>query len=308
VWGGIPAYFSDFKLIDAIGYSDHYIARLKSPRVLTFASARDYQPGHMKWDWEYVLSKHPDLVFQTWGHDDENLEALLKGHGYRAWRDYWVLGGSPWFRGSQPRGDEGRDEHPAGRTTQSRPDPKEPALIRLLLMGHEQLQLGRVVTRGQLSPTSRAQEYVIRAEAPEAIDERARLAGDHPGVVVYEMSVVGAKQPVVCGLRAIVREGVVEDDCWGQAGDPGWNHEERRLAVERAVDGGSDIPANLRQCDEHSKGSQRRTVGAQQVAGEPAAQSIRSDGARGSEQTHHVDVEPGRAAGGEPGDRNAAGD
>ena len=52
-WGGIVPYFSELPAVDVLGKSDRHIARLEVER---------FDPGHAKWDWDYVLNKRrPDL-------------------------------------------------------------------------------------------------------------------------------------------------------------------------------------------------------------------------------------------------------
>jgi hypothetical protein len=99
VWAGIPAYFSDWKMVDELGYNDRHIARLP-PAVLPAADSwRDFRPGHMKWDYPYVVEAcRPDVVFQIWESTREGGHAILRllhAHGYRRAGDLWLNPASP---------------------------------------------------------------------------------------------------------------------------------------------------------------------------------------------------------------------
>jgi len=53
-WAGIAAYFSERPAADVLGKSDRHIAHLKVDR---------FEPGHSKWDWEYVIHvMRPDVI------------------------------------------------------------------------------------------------------------------------------------------------------------------------------------------------------------------------------------------------------
>jgi hypothetical protein len=53
-WAGIAAYFSERPAVDVLGKSDRHIAHLEVDR---------FQPGHSKWDWDYVLHvQRPDVI------------------------------------------------------------------------------------------------------------------------------------------------------------------------------------------------------------------------------------------------------
>ncbi len=55
VWAGIPAYLTDWRMVDILGYNDVVIAREASSAFLDRANYRQFQPGHAKWDFEHVL-------------------------------------------------------------------------------------------------------------------------------------------------------------------------------------------------------------------------------------------------------------
>jgi hypothetical protein len=73
-WAGVGPYFADRPAIDVLGRSDRHIAH--SP-------AHTFEPGHSKWDWDYILDeRRPDLIdFESRG---------LRDHP-SFWRDYVVL-------------------------------------------------------------------------------------------------------------------------------------------------------------------------------------------------------------------------
>jgi hypothetical protein len=94
VWAGTPAYFSDFRMVDTLGYNDRYIARSRPARDLNEDSWDDFVPGHVKWDYPYVLDRQrPDVFLQLWGGREVVL--LLRSRGYRRVGDLWIDPASP---------------------------------------------------------------------------------------------------------------------------------------------------------------------------------------------------------------------
>jgi hypothetical protein len=97
VWAGTTAYFSDFRMVDTLGYNDRHIAHGKPARQLDEDSFDDYVPGHVKWDYRYLLDeRRPDVVLQIWG-DKEDVVPMLRSRGYRPIGDLWVDPASPWI-------------------------------------------------------------------------------------------------------------------------------------------------------------------------------------------------------------------
>ncbi len=91
VWGGIPSYFSSFRMIDILGYNDRQIARMAAVLKLTRATASAYVPGHNKWDWEYALAKRPDAILRGWALNREQRQRLFGERGYEPLtRDIWL--------------------------------------------------------------------------------------------------------------------------------------------------------------------------------------------------------------------------
>jgi hypothetical protein len=94
VWAGTPAYFSDFRMVDTLGYNDRHIARGQPARELTEDSFDDFVPGHVKWDYSYLLDeRRPDAFLQLWGGREVVL--LLRARGYRRLGDLWIDPASP---------------------------------------------------------------------------------------------------------------------------------------------------------------------------------------------------------------------
>ena len=91
VWAGLPAYFSDFRMVDLMGYNERHIARMRSPVLFDGHRWNMYNPGHTKWDNEYVLRRwRPDAYFQTWGMTPDREARYLRRHGYRRRGGFWV--------------------------------------------------------------------------------------------------------------------------------------------------------------------------------------------------------------------------
>ena len=54
-WAGVPAYFSGRPCVDVLGRSDRHIARM---------TVDVHDPGHSKWDWDYLLGVRKPDIFQ----------------------------------------------------------------------------------------------------------------------------------------------------------------------------------------------------------------------------------------------------
>ena len=52
-WAGVTPYFRDGPALDVLGKMDSHIARLRVDR---------FEPGHSKWDWDYILEKRPEVI------------------------------------------------------------------------------------------------------------------------------------------------------------------------------------------------------------------------------------------------------
>lgn len=103
-WAGIPAFFGDYRLIDAYGYNDPVIARVAIPSTVTW---KDYRPGHNKTDPFDLLNRRPDAFFQYWDLDRlpfPHPRRAMKRRGYVPVEEFWVRRDSPYLR--SPLGDE----------------------------------------------------------------------------------------------------------------------------------------------------------------------------------------------------------
>jgi hypothetical protein len=94
-WAGYPAYFTDYRLIDILGYNDRVIARRPLTTTFTRANYLDYLPGHEKWDYEEVFARRPDAFFSVWGLSRSETERLMAAHGYVDRDDFWLAPHSP---------------------------------------------------------------------------------------------------------------------------------------------------------------------------------------------------------------------
>jgi len=96
-WAGIPAYFSDYKMVDILGFNDRHVARLPSRMP-----GAGFRPGHDRWDFDYLLGRiRPDAFFQVWkGLRLEGVKVgeLMTGAGYRRHKGIWLKRGSPYVR------------------------------------------------------------------------------------------------------------------------------------------------------------------------------------------------------------------
>jgi hypothetical protein len=100
-WAGIPAYFSDYRLVDILGFNDRHVARSPSRIPGDEDHPAQYRPGHDRWDFDYLLKQvRPDAFFQIWGPRLEGLQVgeLMTSAGYERRRGVWLKKGSPLVR------------------------------------------------------------------------------------------------------------------------------------------------------------------------------------------------------------------
>ncbi len=91
-WAGIPAFFTDFRMVDLFGYNERHIAHLPPATRLTIDNFEDFLPGHAKWDTGYVLRRYrPDAFVYFKSVPQFDLASSLKAAGY-------VPSGSLWLR------------------------------------------------------------------------------------------------------------------------------------------------------------------------------------------------------------------
>jgi arabinofuranosyltransferase len=96
-WAGIPAYFSDYRMVDLLGYNDRHIARLPDQIGLNEDNFRAFRPGHVKWDARYVLDElRPEAFLQVYGIEKSG--RVLPRRGYRKAGEYWLRPESPRIR------------------------------------------------------------------------------------------------------------------------------------------------------------------------------------------------------------------
>jgi len=100
-WAGIPAYFTDYKMIDILGYNDRVIAKMPPVVELNDDTFRSFWPGHVKWNEQRLLTEQrPDAFFQIWGVKLEmgKVADIMPGFGYRRAGRFWVRADSPYVR------------------------------------------------------------------------------------------------------------------------------------------------------------------------------------------------------------------
>lgn len=96
-WAGVPAYFSDYEMVDALGYADSYLAHLPLPPEI---DATQYRPGHHKSDAAYLLAQRPDAFFQFWDIDRLPVRwprRHLRQSGYAQVGEFWLRRDSPYL-------------------------------------------------------------------------------------------------------------------------------------------------------------------------------------------------------------------
>jgi hypothetical protein len=130
-WAGITAYFSDFKMVDELGYNDRHIAHEPPSLKLDEDSYATFVPGHAKWDMTYVVERqHPDALLQIWGGREAVI--VLRRHGYRRIGDLWVDPRSPRLHleraasGGPPAAPAPAPDPAGPRGLRNRRDPAEP--------------------------------------------------------------------------------------------------------------------------------------------------------------------------------------
>ncbi len=99
-WAGIPAYFSDYKMIDILGYNDRTIAHMQPIVPLDEDHFDTFRPGHTKWNELRLLNEQrPDAFFQIWGirRGMGRVADVLPKYGYRKVSGFWVRSDSPYI-------------------------------------------------------------------------------------------------------------------------------------------------------------------------------------------------------------------
>lgn len=99
VWAGIPAYFSDFRMLDTLGYNDRHIAHLPAVNGVDIDHTSYFWPGHIKWDYEWTYGvMRPDVIFQTWPPSGRGVPARMQRYGFVQAGAVWVRPDSPHLR------------------------------------------------------------------------------------------------------------------------------------------------------------------------------------------------------------------
>ncbi len=97
-WAGIPAYFTDYRMVDILGYNDRETARHRSRLPEDEDHVENFRPGHDKWDLDRLLNQtRPDAFFQIWGPRllGLNVAELMTTHGYQRRLGVWLKQDSP---------------------------------------------------------------------------------------------------------------------------------------------------------------------------------------------------------------------
>lgn len=98
-WAGIPAYFTDYRMVDILGYNDRVIAHMPAVVEISEDEFALYKPGHVKWNEQRLLTEQrPDAFFQIWGvrRGMGKVSDVMRGYGYRR------VGGGFWVRTDSP--------------------------------------------------------------------------------------------------------------------------------------------------------------------------------------------------------------
>ncbi|HYX23912.1 MAG TPA: hypothetical protein VFC23_07145 [Thermoanaerobaculia bacterium] len=132
-WAGIPAYFTNYRMIDILGYNDRVIARRPPIHPLDEDSFESFIPGHDKYDEHRLLEEQrPDGFFQIWGIRKElGLPTeVMPRYGYRKVGGFWLRADSPYLLAPLPPLPPPEPPAPAGgrpgRRRRSRPGQQTP--------------------------------------------------------------------------------------------------------------------------------------------------------------------------------------
>ncbi|HEV8579116.1 MAG TPA: hypothetical protein VGX68_08535 [Thermoanaerobaculia bacterium] len=99
-WAGIPAYFTDYRMVDILGFNDRIVARMAPVAELNDENYRFFRPGHVKWNEQRLLrEQRPDAFFQIWGvrRGMGRVVEVLPQYGYRKVAGFWVRADSPYL-------------------------------------------------------------------------------------------------------------------------------------------------------------------------------------------------------------------
>jgi hypothetical protein len=94
---GVPAYFSDYRMVDLYGYNERRIAREPPALPLSLDNFETMMPGHIKFDWPYVVARYrPDAILVHFVIGGGDPAAVFEAAGYR-----YVPDGTIWLRGDR---------------------------------------------------------------------------------------------------------------------------------------------------------------------------------------------------------------
>ncbi|HEY0555093.1 MAG TPA: hypothetical protein VGG20_12555, partial [Thermoanaerobaculia bacterium] len=118
-WAGIPAYFSDYRMIDILGYNDRTVAHMAPVVPLDEDNFDTFRPGHTKWDEQRLLTvQRPDAFFQIWGikRGMGPVAKVLPSYGYHKIGRFWVRTDTPYLKPQAAPPAAEPDEEPASAT------------------------------------------------------------------------------------------------------------------------------------------------------------------------------------------------
>lgn len=102
IWAGIPAYFTDWRLSDCMGYNDRRIARQPWRRDLSLERAAAFFPGHMKFDFaRCVVEADAQVIFQwhpAWGGAEKRTARRLGFVRHETGEQLLFSAGEIWVR------------------------------------------------------------------------------------------------------------------------------------------------------------------------------------------------------------------
>lgn len=115
-WAGIPAYFSDYRMIDILGYNDRAVAHMAPVVPLDEDNFDTFRPGHTKWNQQRLLTEQrPDAFFQIWGirRGMGRIAEVLPRYGYRKLGMFWVRSDSPYIVQNTVQGNVQEPDEPS---------------------------------------------------------------------------------------------------------------------------------------------------------------------------------------------------
>ena len=127
-WAGIPAYFSDYRMVDILGYNDRTVAHMAPVVPLDEDNFDVFRPGHSKWDEQRLLTvQRPDAFFQIWGikRGMGPVAKVLPSYGYRKIGSFWVRGDTPYLKPQAAPQAVDQEEDPVAGDPAAQPQQRE---------------------------------------------------------------------------------------------------------------------------------------------------------------------------------------